>query len=628
LLGVLLLVIGGSVVLLFVSFNQVAIVTGQNEAQNEIDFLQLRLDEIADNLLLTANQVANDQDIVITVTENDQQRLGTLALNIASITSANRVEIINADGDTLLSSEEHNSGGDITNEEQLLSLALLGSEVVRVIEDPVETEEHSLLLAVALPLIASDGEQVGALLVGRELNDEFWEFANFGRQSNHLALIYQGEVIAQTSITDNQYDFLTVPEILNPEHINQAQRGLIYIDETISFTDTNVPQLYAHMPVIVGGRISSVLAVAIDMQDFFALRNTVLRTLSISFIVLMVTTAGLLVFALRQSVIIPIRDMQSVVNAIMRGDYDQRIATTSKDEIGELGSAFNTMTQTILERQTDLADLNSTLEQRIDERTIELKKARDEALAAQRIANENSRLKSEFLSTMSHELRTPLNAIEGFTSIMLGGMGIELSARAEDMVKRISSNSKRLLHLINDFLDLSRIESGRLELTKEPLSLERLARKWESEVGILAEEKQLGFAVNVSDDLPPMILGDEDALSKIAINLLSNAFKFTHEGQVTLDIQRVDAGWTLAVTDTGIGIPSYAREYIFDEFRQVDGSSKRLYGGTGLGLALVQKLARAMGGNVILKSEVDEGSTFIVTLPLEIAKENQEGVVL
>ena len=131
---------------------------------------------------------------------------------------------------------------------------------------------------------------------------------------------------------------------------------------------------------------------------------------------------------------------------------------------------------------------------------------------------------------MSHELRTPLNAIEGFTSIMLSGMGVELSPKAEDMVQRVSANSKRLLDLINDFLDLSRIESGRLELIRGPISPQQLARKWQNEVSVLAEEKNLDFVVTVDPALPETIIEDDDALSKITINLLSNAFKFTHEG--------------------------------------------------------------------------------------------------
>lgn len=269
----------------------------------------------------------------------------------------------------------------------------------------------------------------------------------------------------------------------------------------------------------------------------------------------------------------------------------------------------------MLQNITQLKEINRALED-----------ARDEAIRARAEAEEHSRLKSEFLSTMSHELRTPLNAIEGFTSIMLSGMGVELSPKAEDMVKRVSANSKRLLHLINDFLDLSRIESGRLELIKEPISPGQLARKWQSEVSVLAEEKGLDFIVTIDPELPETVIEDDDALSKITVNLLSNAFKFTHKGHVSLGMQRDDDKWKIIVSDTGIGVPVHAREYIFDEFRQVDGSSKRLYGGTGLGLSLVQKLSRAMGGNVVLKSELGEGSTFTVTLPLVLPEETTQGV--
>lgn len=329
-----------------------------------------------------------------------------------------------------------------------------------------------------------------------------------------------------------------------------------------------------------------------------------------------------------RSIAVPLFEVVQIAQQISDGDLMSRAKITGEDEIGQLATSFNAMADTIQAREKDLVNLNQSLEERVADRTTKLEQARDEALAAQRLAKENDRLKSEFLSTMSHELRTPLNAIEGFTSIMLSGMGIELSERAEDMVKRVSSNSKRLLHLINDFLDLSRIESGRLDLVKAPIYPERLARKWESEVGILAEEKQIDFIIKVSPDLPAMLLSDEDALSKIGINLLSNAFKFTHQGHVTLEMGRLNDSWSISVTDTGIGIPTHAREYIFDEFRQVDGSSKRLYGGTGLGLALVQKLARAMGGNVIVDSEFGIGSTFTVALPIVVVEEEKQQGVL
>jgi signal transduction histidine kinase len=369
---------------------------------------------------------------------------------------------------------------------------------------------------------------------------------------------------------------------------------------------------YRSPPVPVFGNyrwipaLESALLTEINEQE--ALGALGQAQLTIVFLAVIVSTIvvfiGLVVTALLTR---PIQEITNSASAIAQGRFDERVSLSRNDEIGVLATAFNNMAQAV------------------QDRTYQLQEARDEALAAQRVAKENSRLKSEFLSTMSHELRTPLNAIEGFTSIMLSGMGIELSPRAKDMTQRVSSNSKRLLSLINDFLDLSRIESGRLELVSTPVSLSELAEKWRSEVSVLADEKGLHFDVIVDPSLPSVILGDEDALSKIAINLLGNAFKFTPHGQVTMELSCAGTDWKLAVSDTGIGIPAHAREYIFEEFRQVDGSSKRLYGGTGLGLSLVQKLARAMGGNVSLQSEVGKGSTFTVTLPLNVAT-MEEGV--
>ncbi len=252
----------------------------------------------------------------------------------------------------------------------------------------------------------------------------------------------------------------------------------------------------------------------------------------------------------------------------------------------------------------------------LDEARKEREKLIADLRVANRMAQENARLKSEFLSTMSHELRTPLNAIEGFTSIMLSDMGIELSSSAYRMVERVSANSKRLLNLINDFLDLSRIESGRMELVHTALQPSLLAERWREQIAVLAEDKGLRFEVEVDRTLP-VLVGDDEALTKVAVNLLSNAIKFTQQGHVILRLRRAaDDLWQIEVEDSGIGIPPHAREYIFDEFRQVDQSSKRLYGGTGLGLAIVQKLARLMGGTVAVQSEVGRGSTFTVTLPL------------
>lgn len=290
-----------------------------------------------------------------------------------------------------------------------------------------------------------------------------------------------------------------------------------------------------------------------------------------------------------------------------------RLEQQLADSALELQATVDEFVRSDNERKRLVSDIDEFV--RVD---LERQRLIKELQAAKRLAEENSRLKSEFLSTMSHELRTPMNAIEGFTSIMLSRMGgVEFNEKTERYITRVNVNSKRLLQLINDFLDLSRVESGRLELAYQPFSPVELAKRWQAEIGILADKKNIGFELNIDPKLPEMVYGDEESISKIAINLLGNAIKFTEQGKVTLSLVNGGENWCISVADTGIGIPPHAREYVFEEFRQVDQTSKRKYGGTGLGLAIVQKYARTMGGIVTLQSEVGVGSTFTVTLPIE-----------
>jgi signal transduction histidine kinase len=247
---------------------------------------------------------------------------------------------------------------------------------------------------------------------------------------------------------------------------------------------------------------------------------------------------------------------------------------------------------------------------------------RREAQEAIRIANaekqaaiETNRFKDQFLAIMSHELRTPLNAIIGFMGVI--AMSNTLNERNSFLLQRARFNADRLLTLINDILDLSRIESGRFEIIPSEFQLRKLVEKWETHTDILAKEKGLALIINIDSKLPDQLYMDEDALTKITTNLLSNAIKFTQKGSVQLDLRlQDDSNWVIQVTDTGIGIPGHMHEVIFESFRQVDSSYTRSYGGTGLGLSIVQRLVKALGGTIRVTSEPGAGSTFTVTLPL------------
>jgi signal transduction histidine kinase len=230
---------------------------------------------------------------------------------------------------------------------------------------------------------------------------------------------------------------------------------------------------------------------------------------------------------------------------------------------------------------------------------------------------EASERKSQFLASMSHELRTPLNAIIGLTEMMVSNAARFGTENALEPLRRVNAAGTHLLGLINEVLDLSKIEAGKLELNPEPVNLARLIDEVIGTAGQLAEKNQNRLIVEAQENLGALI-ADSMRLKQILLNLLSNACKFTKEGQVALRVRKVADGrdWVeLAVADTGIGLTAEQQAKLFQEFTQADSLTARRYGGTGLGLALSRKLARMMGGDVTVASEAGKGSVFTVRLP-------------
>jgi len=226
-----------------------------------------------------------------------------------------------------------------------------------------------------------------------------------------------------------------------------------------------------------------------------------------------------------------------------------------------------------------------------------------------------SRAKSEFLANMSHELRTPLNAILGFTEIVLDELYGEVPANLREPLTDIQTNGRHLLRLINDVLDLSKIEAGRLELGVGEYSVQEIVDVAHTSLRSLAIEKGLGFSAWVAPDIPSAY-GDGRRITQCLMNLAGNAIKFTRQGRVEIDVSLEDGWLTYRVTDTGIGIPKDEVEHIFDEFRQVDTTITKEYGGTGLGLSITKRLVEMHGGRIGVESELGKGSRFFFTLPL------------
>ena len=248
------------------------------------------------------------------------------------------------------------------------------------------------------------------------------------------------------------------------------------------------------------------------------------------------------------------------------------------------------------------------LEAKVEARTRELQEAN-------RRLEDASRHKSEFLANMSHELRTPLNAIIGFTRLVMRRSQEVLAARQYENLEKILISAEHLLGLINDILDLSKIEAGRMEVRPGSVDLAVLVDDCLRTVEPMIRSEHLQVLKDMAADLPPLWT-DRDKLKQILINLLSNAIKFTDAGTVTVSARPENGRMAIAVADTGIGVPPDALELIFEEFRQVDSSSTRKHGGTGLGLSISRHFARLLGGDVSVRSTLGAGSTFTLILPL------------
>lgn len=229
-----------------------------------------------------------------------------------------------------------------------------------------------------------------------------------------------------------------------------------------------------------------------------------------------------------------------------------------------------------------------------------------------------NRIKSEFVATMSHELRTPLNVVIGYNELLLDGAFGDLTPEQLDPLQRVDRNARALLDLINSTLDLSRLDQERIPLDIEPVQLDELLEDVAREVREVADKPQLQFSCEVGGDVPSTLHTDPTKLKMVLKNLLSNAFKFTHEGRVAIRTARLDGGVEICVTDTGIGIAPEAHGLIFEPFRQVDSSDTRRYGGTGLGLYIVHRLLSLLRGSVTVDSAPGKGATFRVWVPQDL----------
>jgi len=412
-------------------------------------------------------------------------------------------------------------------------------------------------------------------------------------------------------------DIYLLEVISNKRVVSQFKRQwkegevLVNFSSNITLTDDNLEQI----------RLGEVRLALSDRRNRELISERIREMILFTLLVFLLAFGGV-IFLLRKIILEKVQRLDEHARRIGRGDLKSRLSFYSGDELAELADTLNEMSRNILESQDEIAGQNLELQ----EKAKALEKSTKEALAA-------NRAKSEFLANMSHEFRTPLNSVIGLTQMLTQRQGVDPEAREE--VDRIHTAGQMLLNLVNDILDLSKIEAGEINLEMIPIELDSVLRELGAMLLPQAQEKGLELIIlPLPTAAGGYIISDPTRLRQMLLNLLNNAIKFTSRGSVSLSVEVVGQvhisedgvrhqQLRFLVKDTGWGIPTDIQATLFDAFRQADSSITRKHGGTGLGLAIVKQLCEEMGGNVSLESVIGEGSCFSIELPFRIAMEEE-----
>lgn len=407
---------------------------------------------------------------------------------------------------------------------------------------------------------------------------------------------------------------------------------------TSSFTRNGEEFLAIHKPMY---HLEWAIVVSQPMANILALTSAT-SVVAMGGILLTMMIGSLMAIIFARRLANPISRLAEAAHALRGGDPLAPLPDTAgqDEELQVLIEAFAVMREAVTLRETELRELSLNLEQRVKSRTIELQRTNrklaeevdrhKETLVQLELAKDSaeaaSRMKSVFMATMSHELRTPLTAIIGFAEILKEEAAFVEDSVALDDLNSILNSAHELLQIINDVLNLARIEAGGLELNKGPVNMPQIVNDAVRQLQPLLTQNDNQLEIAITPELSHDFLGDETKIYQILWNLLSNAAKFTHQGRIDLcltvdrELPFLDnsAHWmVISVADTGIGIPHDKQPALFEPFIQADGSKNRRYSGTGLGLALSRRLCQILGGEIFFESRLHHGSTFTVRLPIQ-----------
>jgi signal transduction histidine kinase/DNA-binding response OmpR family regulator len=420
----------------------------------------------------------------------------------------------------------------------------------------------------------------------------------------------EGRVLLQPSNTLtqqlHQLPLTEFSQLLQPHHENKPRR----VNLTGHTVYLQGAQLHDNLYLFALLPQKDVLAAGKPIKILFAI--VILATIVVTFI--------LLFFALNYLIINPIQLLAEASQQVGTDNLEVQLPTRSADEIGSLYHCFNNMVTRLRMALQQIEQVNAELEEKVRLRTLSLEQLNRELEIEHQKAEAANQAKSEFVANISHELRTPMNGILGMAELLLN---TPLNDKQRQQLRILHESGKNLVNIVNELLDVSKIEAGRMELETKPFRLLQIVEEAISLLCIRAREKNLWLEIQASDDLPLQVVGDNNRLRQILINLLGNAIKFTSKGGITVQISREDqvadkVQLYFAVIDTGIGIPQQKLSYLFDKFHQVDIGARNHYGGTGLGLFICRQLIELMGGEIGVTSQAGQGCTFWFRLNLPI----------
>ena len=458
-------------------------------------------------------------------------------------------------------------------------------------------------MRMAVPIMRATGTVIGVLMADVNLT-YIWDVIT-RIHAGHAGYAY---VVSATGDLIAHPDISLVLQRQNLRHLPQVRAAL-----------GQAPALLQAQPNLMGQPVLATSAAMATLgwvvlverpasEAYAPLYASVVRTLALLGVSLSI--AGLVSRLLSHRVVRPLVQLQEGAVRLGQGDLAYRLCITTADEFQCVAEEFNRMA-------TQLQTLYGGLEQQVAERTHALEeRSRQLAIA--------SAHKSQFLAQMSHELRTPLNAILGYTELMLDAIYGDVPPAIRQVLDRVHFSGQHLLRLINDVLDISKMEAGEWRLLLTDYAMRDVVQKVVTTMEALATEKGLALTVTMPDILP-LGKGDEQRLVQVLMNLVGNAIKFTEVGTVQMQVAVCEGAFLLAVSDTGPGIALAEQQTIFEQFQQTEQTRTRAQGGTGLGLAIVKRIVDMHGGHVWVESCPGQGATFRVTLP--VCVEHQQEVV-